>query len=64
MLHNDLKRLVGDACYVSSGKLPDFSTHIREASLMLSIGICTSEPVFLRLWNEYCEFLVKRFIKR
>ena len=66
MLHIDLKQLMVDACFASSvnySKLLHPYTRNNSVHLMFFFGICTSESVFLRLWDEEFEFLVKRSIK-
>ena len=67
MLHFDLKQIMEDACFACLGKLfQTFGTPIREAFLSIwcvFFGICTSESVFLRLWDEEFDSLVKRSIK-
>ena len=65
MLHKDLKRLMEDACFACFGKL--FQTLAYEKHFCpfdgFFFGISTSESVFLRLWDDEFEFLVKRSIK-
>ena len=67
MLHKDLKQLMEDACFAYLGKLfqnlaPQYEEHFCPFDVFF-FGICTSESVFLRLWDEEFEFLVQRSIK-
>ena len=63
MLHKDLKQLMEDACSACLGKLlqtlaPLYDKHFCLFDVFL-FGICTSESVLLRLWDEEFEFVVK-----
>ena len=67
MLHKDLKQLMEDACFACLGKLfqtlaPLYEKHFCPFDVSF-FGICTSESVFLRLWDEEFELLVKRSVK-
>ena len=67
MLHKDLKQLMEDACFAFFGKLfqtlaPLYEKHFCPFNDFF-LGICTSESVFLRLWDEEFEYLVKKSIK-
>ena len=67
MLHIDLKQLMEGASFACLGKLFQTLAPLNEKYFypfdVFSFGICTSESVLLRLWDEEFEFLVKRSIK-
>ena len=67
MLHEDLKQLMEDACFACFDTLfqtlaPLYEKYFCSFDVMF-FGIFKSESVFLRLWDEDFDFLVKRSIK-